>query len=166
VNINMSKINIEISDEDFQENTDFMKDVLKALENSNNGDIVSLRWDLIHKEKNDILQKVCTYKSQLKHFHSKLKQYRFIEYPYKLKVGYYIRWINLNNSHDIKLTTGGIICKILFDSYDEKSEASVTVKNNRGRMFCFKSNQCIVFQKINAQEDIILQLSKYITKDT
>lgn len=158
----MSKINIEISDEDFEENTDFIQDVLNALENSNNGDIVSLRWDLIHKEKNDILQKLCSTQSQLKNFHKKLKQYRFIDYPYKIKIGHYIRWINLNNTNNICLTNGGIICKILFDSYEQESEATITVKNNRNRMFNLKSSQCIMFQKINPQEDIILQLSKYI----
>ena len=158
----MSKINIEISDEDFEENTDFIKDVLKALENSNNGDIVSLRWDLIHQEKNDILQKICSTTMQLKQFHKKLKQYRYIDYPYKIKIGYYIRWVNLKATNSICLTNGGIICKILFDSYEDESEATITVKNNRNRMFSFKSNQCIIFQKINPQEDIILQLSKYI----
>jgi hypothetical protein len=158
----MSKINIEISDDDFEENTDFIKDVLNALENSNNGDVVSLRWDLIHKEKNDILQKICSTHSCLKTFHKKLKQYRYIDYPYKTKIGYYIRWVNLKNPDNIRLTHGGIICKIIFDSYEEESEATITVKNNCNKMFTLNSSQCIIFQKINPQEDIILQLSKYI----
>lgn len=157
------KVNITLSDEDFEENAGFIEDVLKALDNANNGDVVSLRWDLINKEKNDILQKICIHRKQLREMNGKLKKYRYINVSPKLKTGSYVRWINLN-THDgnLKLTSGGLVCKILFDSNHKDSEATVYVKNNRNRLIPFKTEQSIVFQKINPQEDIILQLSKYI----
>lgn len=157
------KVNITLSDEDFEENTGFIEDVLKALDNANNGDVVSLRWDLIHKEKNDILQKVCIHRTQLREMNAKLKKYRYINVSPKLKIGSYVRWINLNtNDGNIKLTHGGFVCKILFDSNHKNAEATVYIKNNRHKLIPFKTEQSIVFQKINPQEDIILQLSKYI----
>lgn len=157
------KVNITLSDADFEENEGFIEDVLKALENANNGDVVSLRWDLINKEKNDILQKICIHRKQLKEMNKKLKKYRYINVSPKLKTGSYVRWINLNTPDcNIKLTSGGFVCKILFDSNHKNAEATVYVKNNRQKMIPFKTEQSIVFQKINPQEDIILQLSKYI----
>lgn len=156
------KIRLTLSDEDFEENTDFIQNVLQSLDNANNGDIVSLRWDIIHKEKNDILQKVCPNKITLKKMHQKLKEYRFVDTCDKIKPGSYIRWINLKNVNNFSLTNGGIVCTLLFDNEHEDSEAVITVKNKLNRFIHFKSYQSLTFQKINPQEDIILQLSKYI----
>lgn len=156
------KIQLTLSDEDFEENPVFIQEVLHALDNANNGDIVSLRWDIIHKEKNDILQKICPNRTVLKTMHQKLKQYRYIDICDKLKPGSYVRWINLKNTNPLYLTNGGIVCSLLFDSDNKESEAVICVKNNMNRSIYFKSHQSLIFQKINPQEDIILQLSKYI----
>ena len=137
-----------------------INDLLSALDNEENNTIINLTTSKIKNAKNDILQKLQLTKEKLKIFHKKLKEYRYCENLEDVQFGGFIRWIPLKNPDNIKLTNGGIIC----DIKNYKGEPLFLLKNNMNRFFQLNFNECLVFQKLTRQEQIILAILDYIDK--
>ena len=135
-------------------------EIINALENEKNENILYTNYANIKNEKNDILQRLQLERKQLKDIHKKLKYYKYIENPDELEFGHYIRWINLSNPENIKLTNGGII----IDMQVVNDMLYLTCKNNYNRVFRLNFNKCIVFQKLTNQENILLQIMDYLKK--
>lgn len=149
---------------------------------------MNLSKEIITQNKNDILQKLPLDREELKTFHKKLKGYRYIDNLDDFKIGNYVRWINLgkllereknekdekdekdekgeNNindiTHSLKLTNGGFICEIV-ESSDGKP--NLLCRNSYNRMFEISLNKCIVFQKLNNHENIIMSILQYIKNE-
>lgn len=137
---------------------------------------MNLSKEIITKEKNDILQRLPLDRETLKSFHKKLKHYRYINNLNDLKVGNYVRWINLekllerekngetenNENTVIKLTNGGFICDIVENSSEKPN---LLCRNNFNKLFEVSLNKCIVFQKLNSHENIIMSILQYINND-
>lgn len=136
------------------------KEIIKALDNNENELLMNLDNSRIKTIKNDILQKLQLNKDELKNMHSKLKNYRYVDTIDEIKFGGYIRWINLEKKENIFLTNGGIIinAKII------DSDISLLIKNNMNNIFQIKMDRCLIFQKINNQEKIILSVMDYLNK--
>ena len=134
--------------------------LISALENEKNESILYTDYSNIKNEKNDILQKLPFSGEQLKNLHKKLKYYKYIEIPDDLEFGHYIRWINLKNPDNLKLTNGGII----IDMVVVNDMLYLTCKNNMNRVFRLNFNECIVFQRLTNQENILLQVMDYLNK--
>lgn len=135
-------------------------ELLNALENDKNENILYTNYANIKNDKNDILQKLQLDRNQLKEIHKKLKYYKYIEDPEDFEFGHYIRWINLSNPENIKLTNGGII----IDMQVINEMLYLTCKNNYNRVFRLNYNKCIVFQRLTNQENILLQVMDYLKK--
>ncbi len=84
----------------------------------------------------------------------KLKSYRYVDELHELKMGGYVRWINVNDL--ATLTNGGFVVQI-----DIEDEGTRILCKNRGRLFQFWMDECIVFQKITAQEHVIFIANEY-----
>ena len=132
--------------------------LINSLENEDNNCLMNLNNKTIQKIKNDMLQKLNLPRDKLKKLHKSLKQYRFIDEIPDIKYGAYVRWINLNNPNNLKLTTGGLICDIKIVNDD----VIVVCKNKTNRFFQFKLNECLVFQKISDQEKVLLSVLDYL----
>lgn len=132
----------------------------KALDNENNSSIMNLNSKKIKSIKNDYLQKLLLPRDKLKEYHLKLKDYRYVDDLSDIQYGRYIRWINLNNPDNIKLTTGGIIIdiKIL------ESGIHLVCKNNMNQRFQIKIDENIIFQKLSDQEKILILALDYLDK--
>lgn len=128
-------------------------DLKKALENENNESIINLTISKIKSEKNDILQKLQFGKEDLKKNLKKLKEYRYINNINDLNYGYYIRWINLKNVENLKLTNGGFICDIKINDGIE-----ILCRNNFNKLFQLRFDENLIFQKLTEQEKIILNV--------
>ena len=135
--------------------------LLKAVDNENNEHLLNLTNEIIKKQKNDILQQLQLERNILKSYHKKLKHYRFVSELHEVQYGAYIRWINLKKSDKIKLTNGGIICDINVND----TGLWIKCKNNMNHFFQLKFDECIVFQKINEQERILLSVMDFLNKD-
>ena len=133
---------------------------MKALDNENNDGIQKYNTSLIKQIKNDYLQKLLLPRDKLKDFHLKLKDYRYVDDLSDIQYGRYIRWINLNDPENLKLTTGGLIIdiKILANGIH------VICKNNKNQRFQIKIDECFIFQKITDQEKIILYALDHVSK--
>ena len=146
------------ADEDETEET--INKLLKPLDNDKYEDILELTHSKIKSIKNDILQQLQITRQELKVFHSKLKNYRYIDEVDEIKLGNYIRTIDLKKKDNIYLTSGGIIVDI------EAINESIIIKckNFRNNIFNLKFEEHLIFQKINNQEEILLNVLTYINK--
>jgi len=122
-----------------------------SLNNANNKNISKLTYDAINKEKELILNELALSKKSKNELLKKLKDYQYIdEYP-QLTEGRYIRWINLKNPENIKLTNGGILCEIKI-----KDSILLIMKNKNNHFFQINMDENLVFQRLTNQEKIIL----------
>ena len=135
-----------------------INNLLQAIDNNKNENIIDLDNIIIAKRKNDILQQLGLSRTQLIILQKKLKKYRYIDGLKDLQFGNYIRWMNLKNPEIIKLTNGGIIC----DIKELNNDIHIYCKNNINRIFQIKLSEVIIFQKLNNQENVILQAIKYL----
>ena len=133
--------------------------LIKALDNENNEEFMNLNSQLIKKEKNDILQKLLLPREKLKNMHKSLKNYRYIDEISSLNYGSYIRWISLKDPQKIKLTNGGIVCDIKVND-----NIHIVCKNKLNMMFTLTMSECLVFQKLTNQEQILLSALNYLSK--
>lgn len=132
-------------------NEDDMTFLEKSLQNNNNKNISSLTFSDISKDKENIVNDLNLTKKESKKILDKLIDYRYIDEIPDLVEGRYIRWINLKNPYDIKLTTGGILCEIKMEDY-----VSLVMKNNMNRLFQINLDENLIFQRLTEQEKIIL----------
>jgi hypothetical protein len=142
------------------EDSNEINELLTALDEQENNTIINLTSNKIKQQKNDILQKLQLSREKLKEFHKKLKQYRYCESLEDIQFGGFIRWIPLKNPNNIKLTNGGIIC----DIKNSNNKPLFLLKNNMNRFFQINFDECLVFQKLSRQENIILAILDYIDK--
>lgn len=159
-----------------EENDENAKYLIQAIEREKNKHILGLNISKIKSEKNDILQKLQLSGDELKQYHQKLKDYRYISNPDDLHYGSYVRWFplegiidadNHNRDFKLKLTNGGIITSICYNEDHQDDEdicACVRVKNNCNRFFCLRTNECVIFQKLSDEEKLLLNIIKYLDK--
>lgn len=132
----------------------------QALENDTNLNIINTNIQEIKRKKNEVLQELGLKREDLKSYHKKLNGYMYVDNIKDLKYGRTIRWINLNKIDAIKITNGALLCdiKIL-----DKGLALV-LKGYAQNYITLYLNENIIFQKINAEEEIILKAVNYLNK--
>ena len=137
-----------------------IENLLVALDNENNESIMNLTKGKMNEHKNNCLQRLQLGKENLKSCHKKLKEYRYVMDLRDIQFGCYIRWIPLKNPDKIYLTTGGIIIDIEI----LKNGIHIKVKNNLNRIYQLKFDECIIYQKLTNQEQIILSVLDHLDK--
>ena len=135
-----------------------VSELLKAVDNENNSHITKFTNAEIKQMKEGIIDELGLDEDKGEELLNKLKYYRYIDDLASIKYGSYIRWINLRNPERIRLTNGGLMCDMKF--YNDG--VHIVCKNNRGRIFQIKFDENIIFQKLNEQEQIILQVMDLI----
>jgi hypothetical protein len=131
-----------------------------ALEKETNKGILELNSAKIKKDKNDILQRLQLPREVLKEYHTSLKHYRYIDSLDDVILGNFIRWINLSDPERIKLTNGAFVT----DFKQTPSTIYIVCKNHFGRFFNIDINKCLLFQKLNDQEETLLAVINYLEK--
>ena len=134
--------------------------LLKSLDNENNSSMNNLSSKKIKSMKNDYLQQLQLSREKLKEYHTKLKEYRYVDDLSDIQYGRYIRWINLKDPTNISLTQGGIIIDIKIC----EGGIQVVCKNFRNKKFQIKIDECFIFQKLTDQEKIILSALDYLNE--
>ncbi len=130
----------------------------KAINNENNSSLIHYTNKKIKAIKNDYLQKLQLSREELKDYHDKLKNYRYVDDLSDILYGRYIRWVNLKNPDNLKLTKGGIIIEIKI----LENGIHVVCKNARNQRFQIKIDECLIFQKLTQQEQILLSALDYL----
>jgi len=132
--------------------------LVKALDNENNSSIMNYNTSMLKSIKNDYLQKLMLSRDKLKEYHVKLKDYRYVDDLTDIQYGRYIRWINLKDPNNIKLTRGGLIIDIKILN----NGIHVVCKNGLNQKFQIKIDECYIFQKLTDQEKILLMALDYV----
>ena len=114
----------------------------------------------IKELKNDILQKLYFNRDELIYYHKKLKEYIYVDELDEVKLGSYIRWFNLKNMENLKLTNGGIVV----DFKQGIEDINIVCKNKQGRFFSLQLNKNIIFKKMSNQEKLLIKIIDYIHK--
>lgn len=86
----------------------------------------------------------------------KIAGYKYIDNLYHLQKGRYVRWLNKKN----ELTNGAIVADIIFES----KGIYVMCKNSYHRCFKLKFDDCIIFQKLTPDEELILMAYEYVDR--
>ena len=132
----------------------------QALENDENMSIINTSIQQIKQAKNDILQNIGLNKNDLKQYHKKLNNYRYIENIKDLKYGSNIRWINLRNIENINLNSCALLCDI---KIHDKGIALI-LKTFNYKYLTLYFNENLFFQKITDEEKIILKAINVLRK--
>jgi hypothetical protein len=90
----------------------------------------------------------------------KLQDYLYVDELDHLKEGAYIRWIPINDPNNIYLTQGGILCEPKITD----NGIILVCKNFARRHYEIKMEECIIFQKLTNQEQVLLSALDYLNK--
>jgi len=88
---------------------------------------------------------------------NKLSGYRCVERICDLRQGIYIRWMKHGET---KLANGGIVVNVKIGD-----EVQIVCKTHIGSFLSIKFNDCILFQKLTMEEQLILMSYDYIQKE-
>jgi hypothetical protein len=80
---------------------------------------------------------------------NKLLNYYYVDEIYKIQRGRFIRWISRKS---LNLTNGALVMEIKFLD----NGIHILCKNNIGKIIQIKFDDCIIFQKMSFDENLIL----------
>ena len=143
-----SAINIdELLDKIENETTEYLENKTLANISETIYEILTEYVPSQNENENEIIQQYC----------KKLTGYRYVERICDLRQGIYIRWIKMGTT---KLHNGGIAVNIKIGD-----EIQIVCKTALGHFLSLKFNDCIVFQKLTMEEQLILMSYDYIQKE-
>ena len=134
--------------------------LLKALDNEENGKLMNMTNDKIKKMNFEILRELHLSRELLVEYMKKLKNYMYVEEMDDLKHGSFIRWINIKDPDNLHLTNGGILSEIkVIDT-----GVCIVCKSFSHRHFQIQMEECLIFQKLSGQEQVLLSALDHLAK--
>jgi len=165
----MSEININEIFENAMKDPELFStlDIEKLLENIENEKNNYLDGKTMLSINNEIYEKINQLESCDHHeICNKLIGYRYVDELHELHKGKHVRWIRLCKDSaqigDIKLTNGGIVTDIKFMN----NGTHVLCMNSMRRFIQYKFDECLTFQKLSVEEQLILMAYEHIEKDS
>lgn len=134
--------------------------LVDALDNDGNESIMNLTTNKILEMNYNILKELHLDKETTLSYLKKLKQYRYIDEIKDLKYGSFIKWIPIIDPTNLPLHYSGIICEIKITD----DGVFLVCKNFMHRHYTFKMEECLIFQKLSQQEQIILTALDHLDK--
>ena len=134
--------------------------LLRAVDNEENKSMLKYTTKKIEEDIKIIIEQLPIGKEVIKTIKTKLKNYQYVQELDQFKLGSYIRWINLYNMNEIKLTIGGIIIEHIMrdDGYH------IMCKTMKNSIIELNPENCLIFKKLNQQELVILTVLDYLDK--
>jgi predicted peroxiredoxin len=131
--------------------------ILDSVENEKNDYLENKTMDDITKEVFENICELALSKETIKDLCDKLIGYRFVDEIHELFRGRHVRWIRRDTD---KLTTGGIVVDIKF----LKDGIQVLTKNNMNRFIQYRFDECLSFQKLSNEEQLLLMAYEELNK--
>uniref|UniRef100_A0A6C0B281 Uncharacterized protein n=1 Tax=viral metagenome TaxID=1070528 RepID=A0A6C0B281_9ZZZZ len=131
--------------------------ILESVENEKNDYLENKTMDEITKDVFENISELSLTKEKTKDLCDKLIGYRFIDEINELFKGRHVRWIRKDSD---KLTTGGIVVDIKF----LKDGIQVLTKNNMNRFIQYRFDECLSFQKLSNEEQLLLMAYEELQK--
>lgn len=142
---------------------ELLQELQGALDNEDNAYIMNLTNEKIYNMKRNVLNDLQLLKNEEDEIMDKLSDYIYIDEIPEFKEGCYIRWINLKDPENLKLSSGSTICDIEL----REGGTYIICKNVYGRRkVCFqiKMDEHFVFRKLTDQEKVLLSVMNYLSK--
>lgn len=133
----------------------------EALDNTQNDSILNLTTLKILELNLSILKELHLDRETTLDYLKKLKGYRYIDEMNELKYGAFIRWIPITDPDNLHLKYCGIICDIKITD----KGVVIVCKNFMHRCYSFRMDNCLIFQKLTSQEQVILSALDHLEKD-
>ncbi len=135
--------------------------LLYALDDTTNENLINLTTKKINSQNLEILQELHLEKDIMINYLNKLKGYRYIDELQDLKYGGFIKWVPITDPKYLPLHYCGIICeiKIIDDG------VLIKCKNFMHRYYTFKMDECLIFQKLSTQEQIIINALDHLENE-
>lgn len=134
-------------------------ELTKALENTKNEYLLKYTLKKITEIKLVVINELPIIQKNKTILKKKLKDYKYVVDLEELKEGSFIRWISLKNEK-YYLTNGGFIIEVNFT----ENGILLLIKGINNSLFKITFDQCIIFQKLNKQENILLLTLDYLEK--
>jgi len=142
-----------------------IEDVLHSLDNDRNLSISKLTYDKINNMKYNMLERLGMNDDELESMLHKLADYRYVEELQDIQHGAFIRYVPLTSKNgqkeDIVLKNGGFICEVKILG----SGVHLLCRNHFRKIFQLKLDEVLIFQKLSNQEEIILSVFDYLSKN-
>jgi hypothetical protein len=135
--------------------------LLSALDNNKNESIMNLTTQKIQEMIFKILKELHLDRETMINYLKKLKGYKYVDELNDLKYGGFIRWIPITDPVHLPLNQCGIICDIIISD----DGVYIVCKNFMHRHYRFKMDECLIFQKLSAQELIILSALDHLIEE-
>ena len=165
---NMERINIdEIFENAMKDPSLFstldIENLLDSIENTKNDYLENKTTESIAKEILYVIRELKTSKEKQKELCEKLIGYRYVDEIHELHKGKYIRWIRIPTKQgDIPtLTNGGIVVNLKFMD----NGVQVVCKNAVNRFIQYKYDDCLTFQKLSTEEQLLLMAYDHLENE-
>jgi hypothetical protein len=132
--------------------------ILDTLESDQNDYLENLTFETIQKNIYDALVDVGVQKLKIPKLCAALAEYRYVDEICHLHKGKYVRWMRRNNPGE--LTKG---CKVVDVKFADTGVCVLCI-TNIGRFMQYRYDDCITFQKLEIEEQLILMAYDHITK--
>ena len=129
-----------------------VEQLLKALDNDENENLINMTSEKLNSMKREILTEIQLSPQEVAEYMQKLKEYKYIDEMNHIRHGSFIRWIPISDPENIHLTSGGIICDIKIAD----TGVHLVCKNFARKHYQIKMDECLVFQKLSGQEQVLL----------
>ena len=157
VNINQIFENV-MADHSLLDTID-IEHLLDTIENEKNDSLENKTMDSVNVEIFEKINELNFKKEKKSEICKKLIGYRFVDEINELHKGKHVRWIRIGNKEP-DLTNGGLIVDIKFMD----NGTQILCKNSMNRFIQYKFDECISFQKLSMDEQLILMAYEYINK--
>jgi hypothetical protein len=135
--------------------------LMNALDNDDNEKIMNVTTKQMIETNLNILNELQFDKNTTLNYLNKLKGYKYVDEMDDLKYGAFIRWIPITKPENIPLHHCGIICDIKITN----NGVLIMCKNFMHRHYTFKMDECLIFQKLTPQEQIIVCALDHLEKE-
>lgn len=149
-NKEIRNIFIEAANDPMLKNTIDVDAILEAMNRTDTSDLGNKSLSDLCKEIYEVLLQIDIDHHERSELCKKLVEYRLVDEIYKLHKGKHVRWIR-EQSDKPYLTNGGIVVDIKF-----LDNGVHVVCKNKNRFIQYKFDDCITFQKLSADEQLIL----------
>lgn len=109
----------------------------------------------------DVISALPISKHQIKELCDKLTEYRYVDRICDLHKGKHVRWIrklNTKTQNDYKLTNGAVPVDVKFTDLG----TNILCRNYVNRFIEYKFDDCLTFQKLSPDEELILMAYQHI----
>ena len=134
--------------------------LVKALENDDNESLMNLTTKKIKEINMNVLKELHLPRDTTLTYIKKLNGYRYIDEVKDIKYGGFIKWIPLQDPSYLPLNAGGIISDIKVTD----NGLVLVYKNFMHKYYQIKMDECLIFQKLSNQEQVLLSALDHLAK--